>query len=174
MKLYQNNHAYIDAANLHFGVRNLGWELDYKKFRVWLRDQYFVEHAYLFLGYIPKYESLYGNLRQAGFSLIFKETVVGDLHPAKGNCDADLVLRVTIDTYEDEYDEAVIVSSDGDFSSLLDFLARRKRLKIVISPSNNCSWLIKKNKFPLMYIDEIGHKVSQGNKKRTPMETRLQ
>lgn len=32
-----NNIAYIDAANLHKGLANLGWRLDYKRFRVWLR-----------------------------------------------------------------------------------------------------------------------------------------
>lgn len=49
----QNNFAYIDGANLHSGIKNLGWELDYARFRVWLKEKYNVQKAYIFLGLIP-------------------------------------------------------------------------------------------------------------------------
>ncbi len=35
----ENNYAFIDAANLHKGVSSLGWELDYDRFRVWLKEK---------------------------------------------------------------------------------------------------------------------------------------
>ena len=31
----EKNYAYIDGANLHKGVQDTGWILDYKKFRIW-------------------------------------------------------------------------------------------------------------------------------------------
>ena len=34
------NIAYIDAANLDKAMRELGWKLDYKRFRTWLKDKY--------------------------------------------------------------------------------------------------------------------------------------
>ena len=40
MKEKENNFAYIDGANLHKGVGELGWELDYNRFRVWLKERY--------------------------------------------------------------------------------------------------------------------------------------
>lgn len=46
----RNNCAYIDGANLHKGIASLGWQLDYARFRVWLKDKYGVETAYLFKG----------------------------------------------------------------------------------------------------------------------------
>ena len=49
----ENNYAYIDGANLHRGNASLGWNLDYKKFRVWLSDKYSIKTAYLFLGMVP-------------------------------------------------------------------------------------------------------------------------
>ncbi|TSC92939.1 MAG: Uncharacterized protein CEN89_381, partial [Candidatus Berkelbacteria bacterium Licking1014_7] len=58
-----NNFAYIDAANLHNGVRELGWKLDYKRFRVWLREKYSVQTAYIFIGLIPKYKDIYKSLQ---------------------------------------------------------------------------------------------------------------
>ena len=35
----ENNFAFIDAANLHKGISWLGWELDYDRFRVWLKEK---------------------------------------------------------------------------------------------------------------------------------------
>ena len=53
MTTEKNNIAYIDGANLHKGVQELGWALDYRRFRVWLRDKYDIETAYLFIGLVP-------------------------------------------------------------------------------------------------------------------------
>ncbi|MFH1098641.1 MAG: hypothetical protein V1723_01830, partial [Candidatus Uhrbacteria bacterium] len=56
--------AYIDGANLYRGVKSLGWELDYARFRVWLREKYGVTIAYLFIGLVPKYKDLYTDLQR--------------------------------------------------------------------------------------------------------------
>ena len=45
----KKNVAYIDAANLHKGIASLGWKLDYGRFRIWLKEKYRVEVAYLLL-----------------------------------------------------------------------------------------------------------------------------
>jgi len=49
-----NNYAFIDSQNLNLGVKNQGWRLDFKKFRVYLAEKYCVKVAYLFIGYIQK------------------------------------------------------------------------------------------------------------------------
>jgi len=70
----KNNYAYIDGANLHKGIDELGWRLDYVRFRIWLKEKFGVSKAYLFIGLIPKRKTLYTFLQEAGFTLIFKET----------------------------------------------------------------------------------------------------
>ena len=55
----KNNFTYIDSANLHKGISGFGWQLDYKRFRVWLFEKYTIENAYIFIGLIPKYKDLY-------------------------------------------------------------------------------------------------------------------
>ena len=75
MKEAIKNYAYIDGANLHKGVENLGWKLNYKRFRIWLNDKYGVEQAYLFIGLMPKNKDLYTRLQEAGFTLIFKDVI---------------------------------------------------------------------------------------------------
>ena len=100
-----NNFAYIDGANLHNGIAGFGWKLDYARFRVWLTEKYKVKNAYIFIGLIPKYKKLYQYLQESGFILVFKEVVYdGDGKP-KGNCDADLVLQVVCDAYENKFEK---------------------------------------------------------------------
>ncbi len=167
MSLRENNFAYIDGANLHKGIKSLGWSLDYKKFRVWLSEKYGVEKAYLFIGLIPKNKELYKYLQESGFTLIFKKVVYGGDGKPKENCDADLVLQATVDAYENKFNKAVIISSDGDYSGLVNFLKERDKISVVLSPSNEekCSILLKRTGVKLSYIKDQKLKLINSNQK---------
>ncbi|MEK7172723.1 MAG: NYN domain-containing protein [Patescibacteria group bacterium] len=155
-KNQQNNYAYIDGANLHRGIAGFGWKLDYARFRVWLSDKYSVKKAYIFIGLISRYKDLYKYLQECGFTLVFKEVVFDGEGKAKGNCDADLVLQVAMDTYENKFDEAVVVSSDGDYASLVKFLKERNKLRTILSPHTKdyCSILLKRTDAPIAYLND--------------------
>ena len=150
----QKNFAYIDGANLHKGIGGLGWKLDYKRFRVWLREKYSVERAYLFIGLVPKYKAVYTALQEAGYTLVFKETTFDGDGNVKGNCDADLVLWSVRDAFENAYEKAVLVSGDGDYAGLVTFLLEKGRLRAVLSPNNKCSILLKRTGAPIAYIGD--------------------
>lgn len=156
MILKENNFAYIDGANLHKGIKSLGWILDYKKFRIWLTEKYKVNRAYLFLGMIPKYKELYQYLQECGFMLIFKEVVYNDAGMPKGNCDADLVLQAVKDTYENKFDKSILVSSDGDYSCLVSFLMEKQKFLSLLSPhpKDKCSILLKRTNAKIVYIND--------------------
>ncbi len=159
MKNKTNNFAYIDGANLYKGVESLGWNMDYQRFRVWLSEKYGVKNAYIFIGLIPKYKELYTYLQEAGFTLIFKEVVYdGDGKP-KGNCDADLVLKTVVDYYEERLGKAVIITSDGDYASLVNFLKEKKAFLSLISPNNKCSYLLRKLNIRIVYLDTQENKI---------------
>ena len=156
MKNNRNNFAYIDGANLHKGVETLGWKLDYKRFRIWLTEKYGVIRAYLFIGLIPKYTGLYTYLQEAGFMLVFKETTYDGSGKPKGNCDADLVVQVMQDSYENNFEKAVVVASDGDYASLVKLLKEKDKLEIILSPAINkkCSLLLKRTDTPIVYLND--------------------
>ncbi len=44
------NYAFIDAQNLYYEIKRMGWRLDYKRFRIYLKEKYNVKVAYLFMG----------------------------------------------------------------------------------------------------------------------------
>ena len=62
MRKKENNFAFIDSQNLNLGIQSLNWLLDFKKFRVYLKEKYSVSTAYLFIGFVPKNQDLYSYL----------------------------------------------------------------------------------------------------------------
>ena len=154
-----NNYAFIDSQNLNLGIQSLGWKLDFAKFRRYLREKYDVTTAYLFIGYVPANQSLYSSLQKRGYVLIFKPVIPDQNGEVKGNIDADLVLQAMID-YQN-YDKAVIVSSDGDFYSLVKYLYDNDKLRIVMSPYiKTCSVLLKKSaKERIVFMDNLRDKL---------------
>lgn len=137
-----NNYAFIDGQNLNLAIQELGWKLDFKKFRVYLREKYGVSKAYYFIGFVEGNNDLYASLQSDGYVLIFKPTSRIKDGRIKGNCDAELVLQAMIDL--DKYQQAVIVTGDGDFACLVKYLNREDKLRCVLAPDiNNCSWLLR-------------------------------
>lgn len=141
-KRSKNNYAFIDGQNLYLGILESGWKLDYKRFRVYLEEKYGVEKAYMFMGFLPDNQALYNFLQSSGFVLIFKPIIPCTDHKhIKGNCDAELVLQSMIDLHQ--YDQAVIVTGDGDFYCLVKYLDEQNKLRKVLSPSpQKCSSLL--------------------------------
>ena len=64
-------YCFIDSQNLYLGIRNQGWELDYKKFYVYLKEKYQADKVFIYLGYIKRNHVLYENLRSQGYTIIF-------------------------------------------------------------------------------------------------------
>jgi uncharacterized LabA/DUF88 family protein len=153
----ENNYAYIDGQNLHAGTEASGWKLNHKKFREYLKKELGVTKAYIFIGFMEEYQTLYTALQEAGFILHFKPLVRYEDATIKGNVDADLVLQAMVDY--SSYDKAVIVSGDGDFIGLMRHLANSNKLKSVMIPNKEkYSSLFKRleeySKY-VIYLDDL-------------------
>ncbi len=145
-------YAFIDSQNLNLGTSKHiykngkriyeGWNLDFRKFYRYLKDKFRVNKAYLFIGYISQYKSLYRYLKGCGYELVFKPTVKDDQGKPKGNVDAELVLHASAIEFA-KYEKAVVVAGDGDYRCLYEFLIKRgKLLRIVIPNSKSESSLL--------------------------------
>lgn len=133
-----NNIAFIDGQNLHLGTTKAGWKVDYKRFRVYLKDKYKVTEACYFLGFVSDDETdLYFKLQKAGFILVFREHSSQMMGTKKGNVDTDIVfeaMRRLLDESK-EFDKLVLVSGDGDYKKLVDFFISKDRLLKVLFPN---------------------------------------
>jgi|SRR3989339_107162 len=159
MKNKPNNFAFIDGQNLNLGIKSLGWKLNFLRFRKYLAEKYSVTTAYYFMGYVPGNQPLYSDLQKAGYVLVFKPTIPDEHGSVKGNIDADLVLQAMLDF--PKYDQAIIVSSDGDFYSLVKHLYESGKLRFVLSPYvKTCSTLLKKEaKEKIVFMDNLRFKL---------------
>ena len=160
----QTIYAFIDSQNLNLGVKSQGWKLDFRKFRQYLRNKYNCEKAYLFIGHLDGNEALYTFLQEAGYVLIFKPTLEQKINgkiKIKGNVDAELVLHSMIQ-YKN-YDKAIIISGDGDFHCLIEYLVEKSKLLKILAPTNHYSSLLRKfnNKNYIVRIDLLRSSLEQ-------------
>lgn len=149
------NYAFIDNQNLNMGTRSEGWRVDWFKFRQLLRNHFGVSQAYMFIGYLEEYKLMYEQLSGYGFEVIFKPTVeVKDKdQTVKGNVDVELVLQVMRD-YSD-YHQAVIVSGDGDFYSLIKYLVATDKLRALLVPSRKYSNLLREFEDLTIHMNQL-------------------
>lgn len=153
------SYIYIDWANLHQWSKSRGG-IDYQKLKQRLCDKYDAKRIFLFLWYIKWKESLYSKLSEQWYTLIFKETLEVDWK-VKWNCDAELVIKAVSNVYEDNsIQQSVLITGDGDFACLVDFLLEKQHKVIIIAPNRSyVSYLLKKKNTPVVYLEEQKHKI---------------
>lgn len=164
------NYAFIDSQNVNLGIQELRWKLDWRKFRVYLKEKYSVETAYMFIGYIEENQDLYLSLQKKGYILIFKEILKNKDGFVKGNCDAELVLQAMID-YE-KYEKAVIVSGDGDFACLVRHLKKQRKLEKVLVPNMKKYSALLKKAAENEHLDYINNLKSKLQYEKHPIRTK--
>ncbi len=170
------NYAFIDSQNLNLGIQRAGFKMDWKKFRAYLQDQHNVEKAFMFIGYLPEYEDLYKQMHDHGYLIVLKPTLEmyadptqqekDDKPPTKGNVDAELVMYAMKEM--SNYKQAIIVSGDGDFFSLIEYLESKGRLKNIMTPNWKYSTLLKPFEKYIIRLDEERKQLAYRSYKRMP------
>ena len=141
------NLAFLDGQNLYLGTKQNNLDVDLHKFRVYLKDKYSISKAYYFLGYInSNNQDLYTKIQNAGFIIIFKEHNSKLLGQKKGNVDTDIVFEIMKQLIDNSnFSKIVLVSGDGDYKKLVDYLITKNRFKKVLFPNKQfASSLYKK------------------------------
>lgn len=192
--------AFVDSQNLNLGTQRMGWKLDWRRFREYLRDTYNVTQAYLFIGYMSENEALYEHMHELGYLIVLKPTVdVSAMHPGshssdaakgdkakkaalaevidgkeikdpkdkptiKGNVDAELVLYAMKEM--PNYDQAIIVSGDGDFFSLAEYLLAQNKLANILTPNWQYSSLLKPFEDKIVRLDQLRRQLAYHDRKK--------
>ncbi len=186
-------YAFIDSQNLNLGTQRMGWKLDWRKFRKFLLDEYGVTNAYMFIGYMAENEQLYEYMYELGFLIVLKPTLdVAMIHPdeltaeqlaaqtpeqrakkeadekdkpaIKGNIDADLVLYAMKEF--PHYDKAIIVSGDGDFFTLIEYLEEQGKLANILTPNWQYSSLLKGFDDKIVRLDTLRRQLTYHDRKK--------
>lgn len=174
------NLAFIDGQNLYMGTakREIDpWKINFARFRVYLKEKYCVDEAYYFLGYVQEEnQDLYDEIQKAGFILKFREHNPAMIGKKKGNVDSDIIFHIMKKIYKKEdFEKVVLVSGDGDYKLVVDFLIEEKRFEKILFPDlDRASSLYKKisnNFFASLNDKDTRTKIAfdnLGKKKRVP------
>ncbi len=125
-------YAFIDSQNLWKSVEAIGKEVDYRRFRLWLRNKKGVDRAFMFFGYMRGNRMLYSHLERCGFELVFRDV---DHRDGRRKAHVDICMTISVLDRISDFDQAYLVTSDGDFFDLTERLKRVGKLGGVISPS---------------------------------------
>ena len=162
MRKKENNYAFIDGQNLYMATAKRArdpWKVDLARLRMYLQQKYGVSKAYYFLGFLDEtQQTLYEHIQSAGFILTFREHTSLMLGKKKGNDDTDIVFHVMQKLYtKEDFDRVVLVSGDGDYKQLVDFLIAENRFAKILFPDRaRASSLYKKLGAPYFAaLDEV-------------------
>lgn len=95
--------------------------------------------------------------------MVFKQTLTLPDGKVKGNVDAELVLHAMIEY--PNYEKAVIVSNDGDFRCLVEYLQKQhKLLRLIIPDRNNYSSLLTTFSPHITFMNDLKNKLEYKKK----------
>lgn len=132
------NIAFIDWQNLHLWTSTEWWRINPFKFRIYLKDKYKISKAYYFLWYVKDENNpLYTRLQEAWFIIVFKKQMIEMNTKKKWNIDSDMIFSIMEKLIEEpeKFDKILLVSWDGDFKIVIDFLIKKRRLLKILFPN---------------------------------------
>ena len=164
MKKKENNLAFVDGQNLYMGTKSSqpAWKVNLAKFRKYLGEKYHVKQAYYFLGFVDEVnDNLYDKIQNAGFVLKFRQHSSVMIGKKKGNVDSDIIFNIMKKMCKKEvFDKVLLISGDGDYKMLVDFLIEEERFKKILFPNRRFASSLYRKLEPAYfdYLDSEGVK----------------
>jgi len=141
----EKNIAYIDAQNLYLWTRAEWWQVDYARFRIYLKDKFKVQQPYYFIWYNNhKEQVLYDKLAEAWFIVVFREHSGLMTWRKKWNVDVDICFEMMKKLSDwSIYDGIVLVTGDWDYIKPVKYLIEKDKFKKILFPNKKYSSLYR-------------------------------
>ena len=171
--MIEKNIAFIDGQNLHLGTAHENWKIDFARFRIYLKEKFHINEAYIFLWFLDEDQNdLYKRLQKTGFIIVFREHNSNMKWKKKGNVDVDIVFEVMRRLIDEmDFDKIILVSGDGDYIKLVKYLIEKNILKKILFPNKQYSSLYNPIAYSLginLSLPDIRSKIEYTQKKRCP------
>lgn len=160
--------VYIDAANIILSCKNVDLRIDILKLIQNLKDKFRTEKIIYFTGNFKSMEKYFDTLIENGVEMIYKE-IYNENDKTKANCDVEISHRITYDIENGLVDKVILLSGDGDFVHLADYINRnKKKITVIAAEPISCSRMIKKRQFiALSYLRDFGDGILIGKDEET-------
>lgn len=126
---------FVDIQNVYYGAKdNFGGKIDFKRLleNILQNRKLSVCNAYLINN--DDNSNFVALLKQLGYNIISKDLKIRCDGSAKGNLDIEMAMDILSQT--DDVDTVALVSGDGDFVSLVEYLKKKNISVEVYSFSN--------------------------------------
>lgn len=137
-KLVKKTFAFIDATNIIYGADDHGWRMDYKKLADFLTARFGVEKILYYAGVDDKnlkQLNFYEKLQDFGYSL--RLVPVKTFTDGKKKADVDSRMTFEMMLYLQSYDEIIVMTGDGDYYWVLEYLKQtKKKIHLLSFPSH--------------------------------------
>ena len=171
MEKKENNIAFIDAQNLHLWTNSENWKINFKRFRIYLRDKFKVNESYFFLWFLDEeQQNLYKNVQKAWFIVEFREHTSHMKWKKKWNVDVDIVFEVMRRLKDEkDFDKIVLVTGDWDYIKMVNYLIKNNFFKKILFPNKQYSSLynkIKKDYWMNLWVNRVKNMIEYKNRKK--------
>ncbi|MBU6320942.1 NYN domain-containing protein [Patescibacteria group bacterium] len=136
--------VFIDAANIFYSQRTLGWRIDFGRLAGYLKGEIDIKGMYYYtgkVGALAKQVSFLQKLQSLGYEVTAKEVKFiktgGGAQIPKGNLDVELALDAF--RLKENFDVFLLFSGDSDFAYLIDLLKQAGKRVFVLSTRGHVS-----------------------------------
>ena len=131
---------FIDDSNIFPAARKHGKKNCYQKLKNLLSEGYELDSVNVYLSVDPskgKEVDFANALRRQGYRIIEKSLTRHKDGKKEGNLDPEIIRDLLDLRFSGAYDVAILVSGDGDFSCIVEYLIQRNsRVEVVAYPQN--------------------------------------
>ncbi len=148
---------YIDAANIILSCKNINFDLDLNNLFKYLKDKYKECSIVFFIGDVGYLNDIRSILVNNNIEICIKKiTIEGG--KVKANCDVEITNRITVDIERKLVDFAILMTGDGDFAHLYDYiLSMGKQTKCIAATFKNTSIFLRRRDYlKITFLEQMG------------------
>ncbi|MBI3627361.1 MAG: NYN domain-containing protein [Candidatus Sungbacteria bacterium] len=136
--------VFIDAANIFYSQRTLGWRISYEKLKDYFDRECDISAMFVYTatdGTRQEQVKFVSMLKRSGFIVrtkpVKKIRIAHGVYQWKGNFDVELTMDI-LDGVS-SYDTALLMSGDSDFAPVIDRIKARGKWVLVMSVKGHVS-----------------------------------
>jgi len=135
---------FIDAANIIYSCKDLGWHIKYKRLKDYFETRARLIKIYFYTARHDDFEGLnklLAVLAKLGIQVKSRQLKIykqrDGTQDVKGNVDGELIVDMM--RFRKRYDTAILMSGDSDFVHIVDYLRELGKKIIIISSRGHVS-----------------------------------
>src|SRR3989344_1723286 len=136
--------VFIDAANIFYSQRTLGWRISYEKLKEYFERECEISTLFVYTATDetrPEQQKFVSMLKRSGFVVrtkpVKKIRIAHGVYQWKGDFDVELTMDM-LDGIS-SYDTAVLMSGDSDFAPVIDRIKTQGKRVLVMSVKGHVS-----------------------------------